>query len=138
MMRAASRVQRKVPVRLTMMTFSHSSSGMSTSSKGFSIPALLTSRSRPPNASRASAKPRWTSASTVTSISTGTARPPAASMAATIARAVVDLAAMVDRHRGAVRGELECGSLAYAAGGAGDQRAAAPSRRASGGCRRKS
>ena len=58
------------------------------------------------------------------SISTGTARPPAASMAATIARAVVDLAAVVDRHRGAVGGELERGPLAYAAGGAGDQRAA--------------
>src|SRR4051794_78182 len=87
MMRAASRVHRKVPVRLTEITFSHSSSGMSTRWKGFSTPALLTSRSSPPKASRASAKPRWTSASTAMSISTGTARPPAVSMAATIARA---------------------------------------------------
>src|SRR5919198_1798803 len=87
MIRAASRVQRKTPVRLTAMTFSHSASGMSTTSKGASTPALLTTRSRPPKASRASAKARATSSSTVTSIATGNARPPAASMASAIARA---------------------------------------------------
>ena len=58
-------------------------------------------------------------------LATGTARPPAASMVAAIARASSSLAAMVDGHRGAVSGERERGALADAAGGAGDQRAAA-------------
>jgi len=44
-------------------------------------------------------------------------------MAATIA-GVLDLAAVVDGHRRAVGRELERGPLAYAAAGAGDERAA--------------
>ena len=52
------------------------------------MPALFTSRSRPPSAFTASPKPRSTSSSRETSIWTVVALPPAASIASAIARAV--------------------------------------------------
>jgi hypothetical protein len=65
-------------VRFTASTLSHSSSGISTSAKGFSMPALFTSRSTgPPSSSVARRNIATTCSSLETSASTAT--PPLAS-----------------------------------------------------------
>src|SRR6476620_8816432 len=72
MTRNASRVQRKTPVRLTLTTACHSSSGISSSSRGGApIPALLKSRSTRPCRVVVTSKRLRTDSSSVTSVGTG-------------------------------------------------------------------
>ena len=125
MMRAASRVHRKVPVRLTSTTFSHSSSGMSTSSKGFSTPAFVDQQVEA--AERlAGLGEAALHVGLVADVHLDRHGPPAGRLDRRGHRPrIVDLAAVVDGHGGAVRGERERGALADAAGGAGDERATA-------------
>ncbi len=88
MPRAASRLQRKVPVRLTSITARHCSSDMSTMGLGDSTPALQTTTSIAPSAVVAWAKPVRTESSLDTSTRTATAGHPAAVISSTIPPAV--------------------------------------------------
>ena len=74
--RNASRVHRKTPVRLTATTASHSANGTSSSScAGAPLPALLKRRSTRPCRATAVSKSLRTSASSVTSVGTGSRTP---------------------------------------------------------------
>ena len=120
MMRAASRVHRKVPVRLTLMTFSHSSSGMWTR-EGLLDPGVVDQQVEPAEGLADLGEAALDIGLDRDVHLDGHGAPAGGLDGGDHRAAVVDLAAAVDRHRGAVGGELERGTLADAAGGGGDQ-----------------
>src|SRR3954469_16643998 len=90
--RAASRAQRKAPVRLVSMTRRQSASSMSTRVRWDSTPALATRRSTgAPSSSRARENAATTESSSVTSSGVVMARPPAAVTPSAISRALSSL-----------------------------------------------